>query len=246
MKKKTIKIKSLSIIFPFFNEEKRLSESFKNLRKLILSLKKINYEIILVNDGSTDNSKNIIKKEIDKFKNKYKKKFKYINYKKNMGKGFALKKGVMASNKKWLLTCDIDFAANPKEIKVWQSKKYISSADECYFGSRNLEYSNIEYKFYRKFIGNIFSYFRNSFLNIELRDTQCGFKLYPRNIARSVFSKLTRFGYIHDVEICILLKKKNIRIKELPIKWKHVNNSKLNIFIDGSKMMFQLLLLKFR
>ena len=163
-----------------------------------------------------------------------------------MGKGFALKKGVMASNKKWILTCDIDFAANPKEILTWQNKKYISSTDLCYFGSRNLEYSNIKYKFYRKFIGNIFSYLRNSYLKLELRDTQCGFKLYPRNIARSVFSKLTSFGYIHDVEICILLKRKNVRIKELPIKWKHVNNSKLNIFIDGSKMMFQLLLLKFR
>ena len=72
--KKKIKIKSLSIIFPFFNEEKRLSESFKNFRKLLLTLKKINYEIILVNDGSRDRSEKIIKKEISKLDTKCKKK----------------------------------------------------------------------------------------------------------------------------------------------------------------------------
>ena len=83
-------------------------------------------------------------------------------------------------------------------------------------------------------------------LNIDLLDTQCGFKLYPCKIGKFVFSKITQYGYIHDIEICVLLKKHSIKINELPVKWQHVGSSKLNVFIDGTKMMYQLINLKLK
>ena len=247
LKKKIVKINSLSIIFPFFNEEERLSSSIGNLKKLITYLlKKIDFEIILVNDGSNDSSDKIIKKFLKSLKKKEKKYINYLKYNDNKGKGFALKKGVKSSKKKWILTCDIDFSANPSEIFVWQKKSYIVHSNQCYFGSRNLKNSNIKYKFYRKFLGGIFSNLRNFIFNLNLLDTQCGFKLYPAKIAKLIFSKIKEFGYVHDVEICILLKKNNIKFTELPIKWKHVGNSKLNIITDGAKMIFDLFVLKLK
>ena len=79
-----------------------------------------------------------------------------------------------------------------------------------------------------------------------MKDTQCGFKLYKKQVAKSIFSKLSRFGFDHDLEIVLLLKSKHIRIKELPVKWVHKNNSSLNILWEPIKMFLGIFLLKFR
>ena len=88
-------IKELSIIFPIYNEENRLKRNLYKITKLFNSFKLIKIEIILVNDGSSDQTHKIINEYLDSLKKKYiKNKIKYICYKKNMGKGYALKKGI--------------------------------------------------------------------------------------------------------------------------------------------------------
>ena len=77
-------------------------------------------------------------------------------------------------------------------------------------------------------------------------DTQCGFKLYHKNYAKKIFSKLNEEGYSHDVEIAILLKKNLIKITELPIQWVHRDQSRLNIFFDGLIMVIKLIFIKLR
>lgn len=231
-------IKSLSIIFPFFNEDKRILKIIKKIKFLIYKFKNFDLEIILVNDGSTDKSLEFIKKKLNH------KKVKLISYLINKGKGYALKQGVRSSTKKWILTCDIDFAANPENILEWQSKKFIKNRKSCYFGSRVLKKSKVKSKFIRKFIGTIFSNIRKLLLNINVQDTQCGFKLYPNKIGKKIFSKINSNGYIHDIEIFILLNKFKIKFYELPIKWNHVPGSKVNIFFDSIKMLFQLIYLR--
>ena len=79
-----------------------------------------------------------------------------------------------------------------------------------------------------------------------MKDTQCGFKLYKKQVAKSIFSKLSRFGFDHDLEIVLLLKSKHIRIKELPVKWIHKEHSKVNIFLDPIKMFIGILIIRFR
>ena len=87
--------KSISIIYPVFNEEKRLGKVFSDIKKFERLTNYIEKEYIFVDDGSSDNSLSLIKK-----KAKENKKFKFITYKKNMGKGYALKKGVKIAKKK--------------------------------------------------------------------------------------------------------------------------------------------------
>ena len=72
------------------------------------------------------------------------------------------------------------------------------------------------------------------------------YKLYKKKIAKLVFSKLKSSGFDHDLEIVLFLKSKRIKIKELPVKWIHINNSSLNIFWDPIKMLVGIFLLKFR
>ena len=241
---KKIKIKSLSIIFPLYNEEIRLKKSLAKIKKIFFKLQIREIEIILVNDGSLDNSHLIIKNFIQNLNQKEKNLIRYIRYSKNMGKGYACKRGVQVARKSWILICDIDFSADPLEILDWSKKNFLTSNKECYFGSRNLINSKIKYKIYRRILGKIFSKFRKLLFNINIVDTQCGFKLYPKKIAKKVFSKINQNGYIFDVEVCMVLKKLDIKVKELPIKWEHIGNSKLNIFTDGIIMVFDLIKLR--
>ena len=154
--------------------------------------------------------------------------------------------GVLKAKKKWVLTCDIDFSAEPKNILNWQKNNFIISNKICYFGSRRKYTKDVRYKLYRKVLGDLFVGIKNLLFNINILDTQCGFKLYPRKIARKIFQKITEYGYIHDIEISILLKKKSINVVELPVKWTHVSGSKLNIFTDGAAMIFRLIVLSLK
>ena len=75
-------------------------------------------------------------------------------------------------------------------------------------------------------------------------DSQCGFKLYPKKIAKIIFLNLKEKGFIHDLEIVLLSNNKKIIVKELPVIWNHKDNSKLNLFIDSAKMFFGMLRLR--
>jgi|688.fasta_scaffold532890_1 dolichyl-phosphate beta-glucosyltransferase len=229
---------SLSIIIPLFNEEKRLNKSLIKINKFI---KNRNIKVILVNDGSFDSSQEIIKKFIKK-----KKKFSIINLKKNIGKGGALKMGVMQAKSKWILTMDLDLSVPISQILTWYKKKYVTNKFLIYFGSRNHNESIIRSKIYRIIFGKILIFFINFILNIKIRDTQCGFKLYKRNIGKLLFSKITRNGYEHDIEISMIARNKKILIKELPVTWIHKEGSKVNILIDSIKVFLSIIMLKIR
>ena len=234
-------IKSLSVVFPMYNEANRLFRTFKDIEKF----KKLNFikdiEYIFVDDGSTDNS---IKKINDFFRNKKNFNFKVVKIKTNTGKGYALKKGVIKAKKDWILTLDVDISVSLLQIKKWINKKLINNKNVVYFGSRNLKNSDIEFKFHRKILGIIFSFLLNILFNINIKDTQCGFKLYKKKIAKRIFKNIKDNGFVHDVEVVLYSKKFNYGLEELPVKWIHRNESKLNLYVDTFKMFFKLFIIK--
>ena len=239
-------IKSLSIIFPVFNEELRLKSSFNHIISFLKKKKKFKVEIIFADDGSQDNSYNLINKFIKSLKPNKKIEIKVVKLKINLGKGGALKLGVKYAKHNWILTTDIDMSVSLFQFIDWANKKLINEKYFVYFGSRRHEKSIVKKKVYRNMLGNIMRLLVFTILNIKIKDTQCGFKLYKKQVAKLIFSKLSRFGFDHDLEIVLLLKSKHIRIKELPVKWVHKNNSSLNILWEPIKMFLGIFLLKFR
>jgi dolichyl-phosphate beta-glucosyltransferase len=236
-------IKSISILFPIYNEEKRLQNS---LKMIDIFLKKNFYkkiEVILIDDGSTDGSKKIIELFLKKSLNK--KKYKFISYKKNVGKGYALSRGVSLGNKDWILTCDIDFSVKLEQIINWE-KKFLKKDLFVYFGSRMHSLSTLQKNYFRNIIGSIFKLVVYILFKLNISDTQCGFKLYKKKIAKKIFFKLIEKRYVHDVEIALRCIKNNIQIIELPVNWKHKSNGKINIFIDPFVMFVSLLKLKIK
>ena len=126
----------VSVVMSVYNSEKWLSYSIES----IIEQTYTNFEFIIINDGSTDNS---IKK-IEKFIIKNKKKniiYKIIILKKNKGKGEALKRGILASKSDWILTTDTDISVSLQQVITWIKKGFINKTNEIYFGSRNLRNS---------------------------------------------------------------------------------------------------------
>ena len=237
-------IKNLSIIYPIFNEEKRLFNIFQDIKKFNKKTHHINKEYIFVNDGSFDNSKKKIKDFIKLNKNS-KIQYKIISYGINKGKGYALKSGVLNSTKKWILTTDSDCSVSNFQILKWIKKNYINKKNMIYFASRNHPISHVKKIKSREIIGAIFRFIISLMFNIKISDTQCGFKLYKANIAKKIFSKIKTNGYMHDLEICIISKKMNYVINELPVIWKHKFEGKINFFKDSIKIISSLVMIKF-
>ena len=233
-------INSLSIIFPIYNEEKRLSESFKKIIQFKKNIKK-NVEFIFVNDGSEDCSLNILKNFKKNNKNL---RIKIINQKKNNGKGFALKIGLKIAKYDWILTTDIDLSVPLISILLW--KKYIRKDVDIYFGSRSHPKSQVVTPFYRYCAGLVFQLINKIIFNFKLSDTQCGFKLYKNKIGKEIFSKISELGYSHDVEILLICHKYNIKYLELPVKWVHKENGKVNIISDSICMFLVIIKLKIK
>ena len=228
--------RSISIIYPVYNEEKRLQKTFLDIEKFDQKNRFINKEFIFVNDGSSDKTLIILKK---KYKNN--KKVKIINLKKNMGKGFALKKGVQTAKKEWILTTDADCSVSNLQLIKWLKKKYITNKSFIYFGSRNHPLSKVKKKFVREIIGILFKILINIFYKISISDTQCGFKIYKSLIAKKIFKKIITNGYMHDIEICLIARKYNYKIIDLPVTWKHINDSKISFLRDFFKIIFNLI-----
>ena len=138
---------------------------------------------------------------------------------------------------------DTDISVSLLQLEKWIKKKSIDN-NSVYFGSRNLKYSEIEFKFHRKILGIFFSILLRILFQIDIKDTQCGFKLYKKKVAKYLFNNIKDTGFVHDVEVVLLSRKFNYGIKELPVTWIHRNESKLNLYVDTFKMFYKLFIIK--
>jgi len=144
-------------------EEKRLEKTFLDIKKFEQSNKRLKKEYIFVNDGSSDQTLSILKK---KFKNN--KRVKVVSYTKNMGKGYALKRGVQVANNEWVLTNDADCSVSNFQLIKWIKKKYLNYSSLIYFGSRNHRLSIVKKKALRKIVGMIFKFVIRIFFKIKI------------------------------------------------------------------------------
>ena len=234
----------LSIIIPLYNEEKRLQKSLKCLKKFLSKKKKNKVETIFVSDGSTDDTNKLINLFISKNKKFYK--FKFIFYQKNIGKGYAIKQGIMKASYDWQLICDADMSVNPNQFNIWYNKNRIIDKNKAYFGSRRHKKSNVKSSIIRRFLGYFFIIFIRILFFIKLKDSQCGFKVFHKSYALKVFRKISSFRFAFDIELIIILTKLKINIIELPLKWVHQDGSKLSLLYDIPKMIYDIFVIRFK
>lgn len=221
----------ISVIVPVYNEEKIILNSLKKLN-FFLSKHFEDYEIIAINDGSTDNTLKILKSL--NF-------IKLLSHKKNQGKGFAVKKGILNSSGDFVIYTDADLSYSPKDIlrafKLAKQKKA-----DCIFGKRiNLKK---DYPVLRRLASFWFSFFARIFLNLEIKDPQCGFKGFSKIAAKIIFSDLKTYGFAFDSEVAYAAKKHNFSTVEIPLRFSHNKKSSVNIFKNSFSMLFNIFLIR--
>jgi dolichyl-phosphate beta-glucosyltransferase len=114
-----------------------------------------------------------------------------------------------------------------------------------YFGSRLAKGSVVKKQKIRNLLGYLLRIISKILFSSPIMDTQCGFKLYKKKIAKKIFSKLITKGFSHDVEIVNICFKFNYKIKELPVNWTHISGGKLNIIYDPLIMFIEIIKIYF-
>ncbi len=217
----------LSIVIPAYNEEKRI---IPTLKKIIhyLSRQDYRYEIIIVDDGSTDKTADVVGNFLHSQNNSC-----LIRIEKNRGKGYAIKEGVLRAAGQYILFFDADYSTTIEEIEKCYSA--FNAGYDMAIGSRKLEHSvvKIHQPFYREFMGSVFRKIATTVLFLPLTDITCGFKCFKKEAAHTIFKKqkLNRWGF--DAETLFLASKYDFKIKEIPVTWSNSLNSKVSLGLDA-------------
>ncbi len=216
----------LSIIIPAYNEEKSISKTLKEMNSYLIK-QKYEYEILVVNDGSKDNTAQIVKGLIPKIKN-----LELIDNKKNKGKGGVVKQGMLAGKGEHLLFTDADHATNINHLeKVWPE---IEKGFKVVIGSRDsrdhpdAQQANPQPK-WKRMMGDIGNLAIQILLLPGIWDTQCGFKVFEKQLGQKLFSQSKGFRWAFDVEMLALAKKMKQEIRIVPTYWINNPNSRFRL-----------------
>lgn len=229
----------VSIVLPSYNEEKDIHDIFLKIRDII-NTENLNYEIIFVDDGSIDQTKNKIMELINHKHYNEKNNVKIVSYKNNMGKGYAIKQGYLRASGENIIFLDSDLNIQPNQVLDYLNKlkKY-----DVVIGSKIHPDSRVMVPLLRKYLSFSFSVLVRILTDLKYRDTQSGLKAIKKDSLKSVFSKLNINRFAFDVELLLVAQKHNLKICELPIKIINYNNF-INI-VDIWKMFLDLLIISY-
>ncbi|HEV2663378.1 MAG TPA: dolichyl-phosphate beta-glucosyltransferase [Blastocatellia bacterium] len=214
----------LSIVIPAYNEENRIS---RTLTETFDYLDRQNYssEVIVVNDGSTDHTVEAVRK----FESRAGGRLRLVENPGNRGKGYSVRNGMLNAEGEIALFFDADLATPTSEIgKV--VRPIAEGRYDVVLGSRALDRSLIgtRQSRFRETLGRTGNLIQFALTGLRFKDTQCGFKAFRREAAQSVFRLQIIDGFGFDPEILFIAKKQGWRLLETPVRWNHVEGSKLN------------------
>jgi dolichyl-phosphate beta-glucosyltransferase len=227
--------KGISIVIPAYNESQRIVPTLRKVHSFLLE-RGMPFEIIVVDDGSTDSTSEKVNAEISLLPN-----LKLIRSISNQGKGAAVYKGVMASQHELILLSDADLSGPIENLN--RLLREIRAGYDIAIGSRALPESVIpvQQSLHRRTMGRIFNLIVRAMVLDGFRDTQCGFKLFRAKVAKSVFGRVTTPGFAFDVEVLLIARKMGYAIKETPIEWSNSPNSRVRLVSDSLAMFWMLL-----
>ncbi|MDO8642864.1 MAG: glycosyltransferase family 2 protein [Candidatus Woesearchaeota archaeon] len=220
---------SISIIIPCYNEEKRVPPTIDAIRHW-MKKKQEGYEIIIVDDGSADNTINDVKKKAQGTTDIH-----LLANGTNRGKGYSVRRGVAVAQHDWILIMDADSTIPIAELETFLP--YLSQY-KIVLGSRLKQGAMvIGQPWHRKIPGRIFSGV-TKLLVWGIKDTQCGFKLMERATGQQLFSLMTIDRFAFDVELAYLIKKFHVPFIELPINARYTPESRVSMLRDPPRMLF--------
>ena len=235
---------SVTVVIPVYNEQERIAASLYEIKDY-LSTQDYESDILIIDDGSNDLTTEIVK-FVDIYGAEIKSQTTGVLEEnvKNVGKGYSIAKGLLMAQGDIIVFSDADSSTPISEIA-----KLLQKFDEGYdvvIGSRNLQKSVVSGRTpLRSLLSRGFNLAARGARLLNVKDSQCGFKAYRREVAREVASKQKTYGFCFDVEHLHIAAKLGYQIAEVPVEWKHEDGSTLSLLNDSFTMFIDLLRIRF-
>lgn len=223
----------LSIVIPAYNEQNRLKVYLDSIQQYF-NITNRSLELVLVDDGSQDATLEIM----HAFKEKSSIPVQLITYSKNMGKGYAVREGVLKAKGQWVLFSDADGATPITNVD--RLLEGVKPGADIAIAIRQQVNNVVERSLIRDFMGQIFYRLTNLLAVPGIKDTQCGFKLFRHEAAQYLFSKIKEKGWAFDVEALFIAQKRGLKLIEVPVEWKEIEGSKVSLLPASIQMFFAL------
>lgn len=223
--------KLISVIIPAYNEEKTIIATIKETIKTINKIRELNYELIIIDDGSVDNTCEVVKL----FVHRSAYNIKIESYFPNEGKGFALKKGVLAARGDYILFLDADLEIHPDHLLIFLNLLKQSGADVV-IGSKTAKGSVVEVPLKRKIISTGYYFLLKLLFRLPVTDTQTGFKLFKKQALKNCIQRTSIKGYSFDLELLVIMNIHKYKIMESPVKIDELRSRRISM-IDSLPMI---------
>ena len=214
----------LSVLIPCFNESEILEQTFKTVNKYLID-RKLKFEIIFINNGSTDNSIDILNK-IEKENLNI-----VVSNKEIKGKGLAIKEGLVLAKFNKILILDADLSVGIDHL----TNEVLQTQEVLYIGSRS-KGVEVGTPYMRRLAGKTLNQILRKLFKIPFKDTQCGFKFISSNNIKEVANNLSTEGFMYDLDLILSSTKYNVKVEEIPIQYNHNFNSSVSLIKDPVKM----------
>ena len=232
---------SLSIVIPAFEESERIGGSIQKILDYI-EREKLTAELIVVDDGSDDETTEVAKKSCAAFPELQ---TKVIRYDKNRGKGFAVKTGLLEAQGDIALFSDADLSTPIEELPKLV-EPIVEGDYDLTFGSRALDRSLIgkHQPWRREQGGKVFNLLVRYLTGLPFWDTQCGFKAFNMAKFRPLLDVMQIDGFGFDVEFLYVGHLRGLRLKEIPVRWNDDVRTKVSILRDSRRMFNEVRLIR--
>ncbi|MGA7522869.1 MAG: dolichyl-phosphate beta-glucosyltransferase [Acidobacteriaceae bacterium] len=224
-----------TIVIPAYNESARIGPALDEVLRTIDD-RRWDAEVLVVNDGSTDNTAAIIGSYVARDR-----RVRLLNNIGNRGKGYSVRNGLLHGVGNIVMFTDADLSAPMEEAERLFAA--IRDGADVAIGSRWLERSRqtIHQPLYRQIFGRCFNLVTRMVMRLPFADTQCGFKAFRRSAAQTIFQlqRIERWGF--DPEILFIALKRGYNIREVPVTWGHDERTRMSYLKDGIKMLEELI-----
>jgi dolichyl-phosphate beta-glucosyltransferase len=222
----------LSVVIPAYNEEGRLPATLQQISKHLTGTD-IRYEIIVVDDGSTDETREVAASQAQSDP------CVRLLMTRHAGKGAAVRSGALAARGERILFCDADLPMAAEELT--RLPVMLSEHDVVIASREGASARRMGEPYYRHLMGRVFNVVVQALAIPGIQDTQCGLKCFTAASAGDIFTRQTVDGFGFDVEILFIARKLGYRIAEVPITWSHRESSRVDPVRDTLRMLGDIL-----
>lgn len=230
----------LTVLVPCYNEERRLGATLERIGAY-LDERRIDAEILVVDDGSSDGTNRIASSFMRGRRGRV------LRNDENRGKGYSVRRGALEAAGRWILITDADLSTPIEEYE--KLAEVVRSRDlDVAIGSRGLAESRIEIRqnALRELMGKTFNRIIRLVTGLPYRDTQCGFKLLDRRRTAPLFRKMVVDRFAFDVELLFLCRRYGLGAVEVPVIWRNSPHSTVSVIRDPMNMLVDIVRVRWR